>query len=182
VSIDVCWPSDRHVEVTHGGYLAFQGLRLAKTAFRDQEDRTMNRPCTLIAGLSVSLFACAASPESTSVSSTATLETSNLTPDAFAKAVAGENDWIPSSNCTLTVERSGSDVVVTLSSEADSASLRVSHDAVITKNESDDHRAKWYEVEGIGTIDVIYALDNYNEIDLTPATTKRKITCGMYWG
>jgi hypothetical protein len=22
----------------------------------------------------------------------------------------------------------------------------------------------------------------YNEIDLTPATTHKKVTCGMYWG
>jgi hypothetical protein len=116
------------------------------------------------------------------MTTTAALETSQLTPEAFAKAVEGENDWIPSTTCTLTVERSDSGVVVTLTSDADTGTLRVPADAVITASESDDHRAKCYEIAGVGTIDVIYALDNYNEIDLTPATTQKKVTCGMYWG
>jgi hypothetical protein len=104
----------------------------------------------------------------------------------FAKAVAGENDWVPSGTvygtCLLTVDTSGADVVVSLTVDTDTATLRVPPGTAIAVTQSDDHRFTEYDVPGIGTIEVLYASDQYNEIDLTPAATHQKVTCGMYWG
>jgi hypothetical protein len=123
--------------------------------------------------------------ESARQTSAAALDTSQkISRDDFARDVEDENGWIDGGGgrCTLTVESSGPDVVVTLTADGDSGSLRVPADAVITLLGADDPRFKEYDVAGIGQIRVLYALDMYREMSLTPATTQKTVTCGLYWG
>jgi hypothetical protein len=106
-----------------------------------------------------------------------------MTRDALATAIDGENSWLASSrDCTLTVERTGADLVVTLVAYTETATLTVPADAGITSFVSDDHRYFEYNVAGVGQVRVLYALDQYNEITVTPATTKHSVVCGLYWG
>jgi hypothetical protein len=134
------------------------------------------------AAVSVSQLACGPSAEPTSDGSSAALESTRpLTPADRAKAIENENTaWVQTTTCELTVDTSGPDVVITLTSDGDSGTLRVSPSAKVTF--TGDDRYSDYQIDGIGTIEVIYALDDYVEMDLTPAATQKRVTCGMYWG
>jgi hypothetical protein len=129
----------------------------------------------------LALIACASSADPANQTASDLDTSSTITPAEFAKAVNGENDWVPYPTCSLIVDTSGPDVVVTLTSDGDTGTLRVPAGSVIHVSESDDHRFTEYDLPGIGTIEVLYASDQYNEIDLTP-TAQPKVTCGMYWG
>jgi hypothetical protein len=131
---------------------------------------------------SLLLVACGAPSESSSQTSATALDTSPMTRDALAKAVESENAWIQgSTDCTLTVDRTGSDVVITLVAYSETATLTVPADAAITSFVSDDHRYSEYNVAGIGQVRVLFSLDMYREITVTPATQK-PVVCGLYWG
>src|SRR5690242_17031399 len=94
-------------------------------------------PALLLSNLA--LFACAPSPPAASETTASALESSStITPAELAKAVSGENDWVPYGTCSLTLDTSGADVVVTLTAYTQTGSLRVPADAAITFTESDD--------------------------------------------
>ena len=133
----------------------------------------------------VAFIACAprSAPDGDATTSSAAAIAQPTGQAAFAEDLDDEASWVNggTTDCTLTVDRSAPLLVVTLVSGTSAATLRVPADASISFEESDDHRFKDFTIAGVGEVTVLYASDDYNEIDITPIN-QPKVTCGMYYG